>query len=194
MKNVEIVFRTSPNRSDTESFIKRTYAKAYGAKITQFPERLISIRDRAGDLLCAAGLRFADEGFFSESYLGEPIDHLLNALDSRPVQRHEIFEVSTLASRSPRNIAAFIDAIVRYGQRNRCNWAFFTLTRRLHLLVRRIGLNPIFLCEADQLRIDHSESWGRYYAEQPKVFAVASPCPFLSARCAVWRDAHAVSL
>jgi hypothetical protein len=47
-------------------------------------------------------------------------------------------------------------------------------TRRLHIMVCRLGITPTFLVEADCLRIADAEPWGTHYACQPKAYAVAS--------------------
>ena len=61
-------------RLRTEEFIKDVYAKEYNAKLNLFPSKLIAMLDGQGDILCAAGLRSSDDGFFSECYLSTPIE------------------------------------------------------------------------------------------------------------------------
>jgi hypothetical protein len=120
-------------------------------------------------------LRTQRDGFFSETYLDASIEEVLSAHCSSAVSRSEIFEVTALASRDPRATASFIADIVAFGDASDFAWSFFTLTRRLGLLVRRLGLAPTHLADADHRRIDDVASWGSYYAHQPKVYAVANP-------------------
>ena len=68
--------------------------------------------------------------------------------------------------------AEFILEITGFGERAGFEWSFFTLTRRLQLLVNRLGLAVTYLGEANRKRIAGSERWGTYYACQPKVYAV----------------------
>ena len=51
------------------------------------------------------------------------------------------------------------------------------LTRRLYIVICRLGITPTFLDEADRLRIADAEPWGTYYACQPKAYPVASRRP-----------------
>src|SRR6202043_4144305 len=115
-----------------------------------------------------------DDGFFSERYLDIPIEDAVSAISARTVDRSAIFEVTTLASRAPLATAQFIAEIGNFGERAGFEWSFFTLTHRLHLMVRRLGIALTYLGEADRRRIADSERWGTYYASEPKVYAVAS--------------------
>jgi len=48
---------------------------------------LIAFRGDDDELLCAAGLRTAQDGFFSESYLDAPIEQILGDLSKGTVDR-----------------------------------------------------------------------------------------------------------
>jgi Thermostable hemolysin len=161
-------------RRSAEEFIKNTYRARYGARLEVFPSRIIALLDHRDKILCAAGLRFLDDGFFSECYLDTPIENVVSAISARDVNRSAIFEVTTLASRAPLATAEFIAEIGIFGEKAGFEWSFFTLTRRLHLMVCRLGIAPTLLGEADHQRIPDSARWGTYYACQPKVYAVAS--------------------
>jgi hypothetical protein len=160
-------------RRSAEEFIKNTYAARYGARLETFPSRIIALMDGRDKPVCAAGLRFLDDGFFSERYLDNPIEDVVSAISARTVNRSAIFEVTTLASRAPLETAEFIAEIGTFGEKAGFEWSFFTLTRRLHRMVSRLGIPVTFLSEADRGRIADSERWGTYYACQPKVYAVA---------------------
>jgi hypothetical protein len=174
MRAIALLTNDDDRRRSAEEFIRNTYAACYGARLETFPSRIIALLDHRDEILCAAGLRFLDDGFFSESYLDAPIEDVVSAILARPVNRNAIFEVTTLASRAPLATAEFISEIGAFGERAGFEWSFFTLTRRLHLMVRRLGIALTYLGEADRRRIADSERWGTYYACQPKVYAVAS--------------------
>jgi Thermostable hemolysin len=161
-------------RRSAEDLIRTTYAARYGARLETFPSRIIALLGPRDEILCAAGLRFLDDGFFSERYLDRPIEDVVGAISARTVSRRAIFEVTTLASRAPQATAEFIVEIGTFGERGGFEWSFFTLTRRLHLLVSRLGIAPTLIGEADHRRIADFERWGTYYASQPNVYAVAS--------------------
>ena len=174
MREKVLLTDDDPRKRSAEEFIKNTYATRYGARLENFPSRIIALLDHGDEILCAAGLRFHDDGFFSERYLDSPIEDVVSAISARVVNRNAIFEVTTLASRAPLATAEFIAEITAFGERAGFEWSFFTLTRRLQLLVRRLGIPLTYLGEADRRRIADSERWGTYYASEPKVYAVAS--------------------
>ncbi|MDQ0390954.1 thermostable hemolysin [Labrys monachus] len=175
MKRIYIVDAQDVRRSNVELFIKNVYSLRYGAHIDEFPSRLISLVDGQDNVICAAGIRTADDGFFSEKYLDMPIDTALSAMSGAPIARSEVFEVSTLASRSPKNILDFIKVIISFGEDQRFQWSFFTLTARLHNLLMRIGIAPVYLADADKSRVSNFERWGSYYDFKPMIYAVAGP-------------------
>lgn len=159
-------------RAEVEAFIQTVYAREYGANIQTFANRLLCRRNAAGDILCAAGLRLAEEGFFSERYLNAPVEADLSRATGRRLRRADVYEVTTLASDAPHDLVPFIADIVAFGGRHGLSWCFFTLTRRLSLLVRRRGLSPIYLADADPARIADPQAWGRYYETRPQVYGV----------------------
>jgi hypothetical protein len=162
-------------RDVAEAFIRTVYADEYGAELQAFPSRIFALRDDSGEIVCAAGVRLQHDGFFSEHYLDFPIEQALGAASTRAISRSEIFEVTTFASRAPRATAGFIESVGNFGMTNGFVWSFFTLTRRLHRLVERLGHPLTHLADADYRRIPDHERWGTYYASEPKVFAIASP-------------------
>jgi Thermostable hemolysin len=177
-----------------EAFIKNIYAVRYGARLETFPSRIIALLDNCDGILCAAGLRFFDDGFFSERYLDTPIEDAVSAISASTVDRSAIFEVTTLASRAPRATAEFIAEIGAFGEKAGFEWSFFTLTRRLHLMVSRLGIALTYLGEADRRRIADSDRWGTYYASEPKVYAVANRRLTKSCDCAQGGGRYAAAI
>jgi hypothetical protein len=162
-------------RYAAETFIRNIYAAQYGAQLQAFPSRIFALVNNSEEIICAAGVRLQDDGFFSERYLDLPIEHALGAASTRTIARSEIFEVTTFASRAPRATAGFIESVGSFGVANGFVWSFFTLTRRLRRMVERLGHPLTHLADADYRRIPDHERWGTYYASEPKVFAIASP-------------------
>jgi hypothetical protein len=189
MLKTALLTNGDPRRHAAEAFIKDTYAVRYGARLETFPSRIIALLDNRDEILCAAGLRFFDDGFFSERYLDTPIEDAVSTVD-----RGAIFEVTTLASRAPLATAEFIAAIGAFGENGGFEWSFFTLTRRLHLMVRRLGIALSYLGEADRRRIADSERWGTYYASQPKVYAAANQRLTKSRDCAQREGRYAAAV
>jgi hypothetical protein len=162
-------------RGLAETFIREVYAARYGAQLQAFPSRIFAVLNARAEIVCAAGVRLQDDGFFSERYLDSPIEQALSVTSKRAIARGDIFEVTTLASQAPRATASFIEAVGAFGENNGFLWSFFTLTRRLRLLVDRLGHPLTHLADADHRRIPDHERWGTYYASEPRVFAIASP-------------------
>ncbi len=175
MLNKAIIQGHTLLRDVAETFIRNVYAAEYGAQLQTFPSRVFALLNDRGEIICAAGVRLQDDGFFSERYLDSPIEQALGAASNRTIARGEIFEVTTFASRAPRATMGFIESAGSFGETNGFVWSFFTRTRRLHRLVERLGHPLTHLADADYRRIPDHERWGTYYASEPKVFAIASP-------------------
>ena len=167
-----LVGREHPLRKATEDCIREVYARTCGARLTVFPDLLFAACGREDALLCAAGLRFGDEGYFSECYLDQPIESLLGAHAGQRVARSSIFEITTLVSRAPDVSAAFLRRIGRLGRYWGFEWAFFTASERLRELLRGMGIPLILLGEAQPGRVSHPEAWGSYYRCAPRVCAI----------------------
>lgn len=163
-------------RGRTEHFIREVYEQEYGARLRAFPRRLLVKLGHHGEILCAAGLRTCADGFFSERYLDTTIESALTRMQGRPVARERIFETSTFASRSPRAVPLFIGQIIDWGENSGFEWSFFTITRRLSTLLDRLGLDLAPLGRADPARIENADSWGSYYEQEPRVYAVNRDC------------------
>jgi hypothetical protein len=172
MNQAHVVERWDARRSEAEDFVRDVYARQYGAEIVTFAPRLLLREGEDGEILCVAGLRLPGNGFFSEVYLDEPVETALARVTGRAVRRGDVYEVTTLASRSPRDMAPFIDDIIGFGAEHGLSWAFFTLTQRLGLLVRRRGLTLLPLAEARADRVADAATWGSYYATAPTVYGV----------------------
>ena len=140
MPKTAIVTRDDPSRPDIEAFIKKVYRLRYNASVDDFPAQLIAFRGDNDELLCAAGLRTAEDGFFSENYLDAPIEKILGDLSSQAVPREEIVEVSTLVSLAPNEVSQFIADMISFGKANGFSWSFFTATARLRRIVEKLGL------------------------------------------------------
>ncbi len=179
MPTLILLDRRHDLRGSCERFVGQIYEERYGARRPSLPARMIALRDEAGRWLCAAGLRHAPEEFFSEAYLAAPIERVLAIAAGRPVARAEIIEISTLASRSPRDIGPFLRAVTAQAEAEGFSWAFFTVTQRLSHLVGRLRPGPIRLCAADRSRIATPERWGSYYAAEPAVYAMTRRRPSL---------------
>lgn len=158
-------------RAKAERLIGDVYEQEYGARLNGFPRLLLGAVDSKGEILCAAGFRCCVGGFFSERYLDAPIEVVLTQISAQPVARNRIFEITTLASRSPNAIPSFVGDAVCHADALGYEWGFFTLTGRLRRLLDRLGLNVSMVGSADAARIDDAHAWGSYYETDPRVYA-----------------------
>lgn len=181
---IVLVTRTHPLRGATEACVASVFRAAYGARGLSFPPLLVAQIDAADRPLCAAGVRTAADGFFSEAYLDRPIERLLAERLGRPVARDAVLEVTQLASRSAERSSAFVRRIVALGRLAGFELAFFTATARLRRLVARLGIPLIDLGPADPARLADAGRWGSYYAAAPRVCAVDGRALAPSARAA----------
>jgi hypothetical protein len=167
-----IIPRDDDLRPKAEQLIAEVYARHYGARIAAFPDTLVARIAADGRIECAAGLRFAADGFFSEGYLDAPIDLLLSAIRYHSIRREKIFEVTSLASRAPHSVGSFLRKIIACGEAAGFEWSFFTATEQLRALLERLGLPLVQLAEADRSRVENPDAWGSYYTLGPRVYAV----------------------
>lgn len=165
----------------TSIFIRTTYLDHYGARLANLPTNIVALIDARQKIHCAAGLRHGAEPFFSEFYLDQPIETVIGRLSGKHVERHEIVEVSGLASRTPAASVQFMRELILFGDSLGFNWAFFTATDRLEKLFHRIRLPVIDLGAASSARVPTPEAWGSYYEANPKVLAIGRDdlAPFL---------------
>lgn len=169
---VAILKRDDRLRPKAERLIADVYAQHHGACIRQFPDALIARIGEDDDIDCAAGLRFAADGFFSEAYLDVPIEMILSVQGSASVRREKIFEVTLLASRSPHLVGSFLRKVIAGGEAAGFDWSFFTATAPLRALLKRLDLPLALLARAERTRVETPEDWGSYYTLAPYVCAI----------------------
>lgn len=161
-----------PRRRDVEAFIRRAYAKRYGADVRQFAPVLVSLRDDSG-ILAAAGYRSAAQGpLFLERYFDAPIESLLAAHADAPPARDRIVEVGHLAAGRAGEGRRLIRLLGPHLASLNYEWAVSTLTTELRHLFVRIGITPLALGAASATALgDEVVHWGSYYDHEPVVLA-----------------------
>jgi Thermostable hemolysin len=171
-RRMVLVPQLHPLRACTEACIQTVYDRVFGTRDLVLPRVLIAWVGGDNRPLCAAGLRTAADGFFSEAYLDAPIERALARRTGHPVARQSIFEITTLASRSADVSTAFVRQLAAFGKDAGFVWSFFTATARLRRLLNDLGIPTFVLAEADPARLADSERWGSYYSHAPRVCAV----------------------
>lgn len=161
----------NPERQAAQDHIRAIYGEAFDANVTRFAPLLVTVRNAQGDILCAAGIRTAKDGFFSDTYLGRDFSTALLAKTGTTVPLNEVMEVVSLASTTPFPVLPMLDAMVAWGREQGMTCGVFTATAALRRLLKRTGLGFTPLCAANPANVDDAESWGRYYETDPWVCA-----------------------
>jgi len=166
-----LIYPDHPDRAEVEALVRDVYAREYGATIDDFSDLLIALPGEDGGYLAAAGLRIGD-GFFSEIYLERSIEDVLSDHWQPPATRSEIAEVTTLAASHPLASHALMAGITGHLRNHNIRFAFFTVTERLHMMLKRVGVPAQELARATVDKVNNPQDWGLYYATNPRVVAI----------------------
>lgn len=170
---IRFVDRNHVDRSRLEDHIHATYARAYGADITDFMPTLIALESGDGDLHAVLGLRAAgSEPLFLEAYLDRPIERTIAMHHGGHVERARVVELGNLAAGSPGSARLLVMALNAYLQGAGFEWVCFTAVPALRNVFRRLDLGLLELAPADPQRLGvGARQWGRYYDTHPTVVA-----------------------
>lgn len=169
---LRVVERGDPLRSDIETYIRQVFARQHAALVREFPDRLAAVLAPDRSPLCAAGIRTAEDGFFSEYYLDAPIEAALTRNCGAPVERGQVIEVTSLASDRPGHCFLLLDYITQLGRADGRRWGVFTATGKLRRRLERTGLTVATLAAARAEAVPNRQDWGRYYDANPMVCAM----------------------
>ena len=134
--------------------------------------RLFSLRNQAGDICGAFGLRSANRKLFLEQYLDTPIEQTIAAVPAVTVERRTIVEVGHFSGAFPGVVRAMIGLLTERLHREGYEWVVFTGTASLaqRLLPpgtvpdRHPGRHALTGC-----RPEERAAWGNYYDHAPRV-------------------------
>ena len=169
----ELVEHVGGERSSVETFISERFAECFGSRIEAFMPRLFSVRNRAGELCGAFGLRSASRNLFLEQYLDTPIEHVIATRAGRRVERRVIVEVGHFSGSFPGAVRAMIELLTERLHQEGYEWVVFTGTTGLRNAFCRLGLFPIDIqaATADRIPAEERAAWGSYYDHAPRVLA-----------------------
>ncbi|MGV6806066.1 MAG: thermostable hemolysin [Ruegeria sp.] len=170
---IKFLTTSSPGRGMAELHIKDIYARSYGAKLDSFAPLIAAVFNGSNQVVCAAGIRTSDDGFFSDSYLTAGFSETLRKKAGLDIKDHEIMEVTSLASASPFPVLPLLDTVIDWGRQQGITCGVFTATRPLRRLLRHAKLAYTPLCAANPNRISNPALWGSYYDSDPWVCAFA---------------------
>jgi hypothetical protein len=168
---IEFLTSADAGRAEAEAHIHDVYWRSYGANVSSFAPLLAVARDHRGQVLCAAGIRTAADGFFSDCYLNEGFSSALLEQTGLGIGAEQIMEVTSLASVSPFPVLPLLDRMIAWGRERDIICGVFTATLPLRRLLTRTGLGYTPLCAASADRVGDPASWGSYYDTDPWVCA-----------------------
>ncbi|ANP35892.1 hypothetical protein JL2886_00970 [Phaeobacter gallaeciensis] len=168
---IEFLTPTSPGRKAAEAHIRDVYDTTYAAQVKGFAPVLAAASNAEGKILCAAGIRTAQDGFFSDCYLNGDFCEVLKERTGRDIHASQIMEVTSLASVSPFPVLPLLDRMIDWGRQQGVVCGVFTATLPLRRLLTRTGLGYIPLCAAEADRVADPDNWGSYYDTDPWVCA-----------------------
>jgi hypothetical protein len=158
-------------RARVERFIQAVYRRRYGARIAAWAPVLVAL-ESGQDILAAAGYRPASEPLFLERYLDAPVEECLRAHTRSAPRRERVVEVGHLAAMRAGAGRRLMPLLGRHLAAAGFEWVVSTATRELRHLLRRLGLSPVVLGQADPERLGADAAhWGTYYAHGPLVVA-----------------------
>lgn len=166
--------RNHPDRDRLERAVRDVFQAEFNAFVPAFPNHLIAAVGPNREPRAVAGLRFAEDGLFSEAYLDGSIEDVLTPIFGRPVSRTQVVEFSSLAAPTPGAALPLVVAAIRVALAAGANFALFTATGRLHALLARAGFGFVDLGPARPERIANAAAWGDYYRHDPHVLAIAA--------------------
>lgn len=173
-KRIQAVTHGHPLRAEMERFIKRRFRQVYGAEIREFYPVLLALRGEAERLLAVAGIRSGDLGaLYSEHYLDQPVNVTLSRHYAEPVERESIVEIGNLSPAHLGQSRWLILTLCRCLHQQGFRKVVFTAVPVLANALRRMGLSPILLGDANPSRLPETDKndWGSYYEKGPRVYA-----------------------
>lgn len=172
MSRAELVTPYHPLRAKVEAHIRDVYGRKYGAVIEGFPHLMLALLEDSDSITCACGVRFHTTGFFSTVYLDRPVAEVISEAFGHQFTNADILEVTTLASIRTGHAVQLVQQVVALARQLGKPIGLFTTTEKLRNILSLAGMKMVQLADADAMRVKNAENWGRYYDENPAVYAV----------------------
>ncbi len=170
---IQLVSTASNSRVDVENFIRVSYKKHFSAHLrTFFPLILAITKISDGSIIGALGLRYADEeALFSECYLKQTIENLIQINESKKVSRNKILEMGNLVVRDSSDIKIILPIFSQYIKSLDIDWAVYTLTAPIKVYFEKFSVKLIHLQIATLEAVNGAATdWGNYYKFKPAVY------------------------
>ena len=159
------------SHAQLRSFIGEQFLMHFGAEVPDDTPRLLGIFGADAELIAAFGIRSREDGFFSEHYLGTPLDIALQARTGETCDLSRVAEISHFSIASPRAFKRIVPLIATGLARLNFEHVVCTATACLVRYFARRHLTPTILTEARVVDLPEAvrDCWGSYYLKDPAV-------------------------
>lgn len=153
------------------AFICEQFQTHFGAEVPDDTPRLLGIFDQDAELVAAFGIRTRDDGFFSEHYLGAPLDAALQTYTGETYDLSRVAEVSHFSIAKPRAFNRIVPLMAEGLSRLNFKHVVCTATGCMVRYFARRHLTPTILTEARVADLPKvvRDCWGSYYLKDPAV-------------------------
>lgn len=154
-----------------QRFIGDQFRLHFAAEVPDDTPRLLGVFGPDDDLVAAFGIRTTADGFFSEHYLGTPLDVALLHRTGERFDPARVVEVSHFSLARPRAFAGMVPLMAEGLARLGFDHVVCTATRCLVRYFARRYLTPLILTEARAADLPEPvrSCWGSYYLADPAV-------------------------
>ncbi|MFK7732560.1 MAG: thermostable hemolysin [Pseudomonadales bacterium] len=162
-----------PERRRVEQYISDVFQHHHSATLKYFLPTLFSLSDEV-TIKAAIGVGpLNKEEAFLEHYLTQPVEASVSEAAQKIVARSNIAEVGNLACSCGGASRQLIAALSEYLSDLGIEWAVFTGTSMVSVVLRRLRIETHCLGDATPERLGAQLSdWGTYYSHNPKVMLV----------------------
>ncbi len=152
-------------------YLTRRYAEEHQASLRDFFPLYLAWLSAARAPVATVGINRASTGaLFLEQYLPHPLEHYVSAAYQTQAARSSIVEIGNLAADGGLARLLFLSVVKTLHVQN-IGWVAFTATQQVAAGMRRLGLQPIKIADADPTQLSDSASdWGAYYNAKPAVY------------------------
>jgi hypothetical protein len=171
---IRIATPGSPDWSKALQLARAKYKRSYEAQIDPNPDHFIVCfsddpQEQARAIACAGVTSAGSRKLFSEAYIDEPAEKLVQRSEGRAVTRNDIVEVGSLASESFRAGTELVRILPILCWCLGRKYVLCTTTAHLRQMFHDAGMQFKSLQDASRERLDTTQQdrWGSYYEQSP---------------------------
>lgn len=176
-KKILVIDKQSRYWGEALHIVKEQYSRVFCAQVDPNPDLFAVLLGQQGageadDTVqaCVGFTGDSGQGFFSEKYLDDPIEDIIQDREGDYVQRSEILEVGSMASAGNQAGIKLIRSLPILTWCMGKKYAIVTLTRHIRYMLDKMGLHYCTIEKADRYRLQPQtqHQWGGYYDNLPE--------------------------